>query len=958
MRHKFSKIVVLSAVIASTSLQGHAVPAMPGIIKYPTANGDSISVYLHGDERSHFFTSTDGYMLLRDEDDRFQYAIAIGDQVKPSGIVAADPGKRSVDAEALLSSIRKDAPFEVMAKASASNVSMQRNSSRVAPEAGESTFPTIGSPHVCIILVEFADNSFSVEDPAQAFNNVFNQQGYSLNGATGSVSDFFNASSNGQFTPVLDVLGPVKLSKQMSYYGGNDAWGNDKAPEEMVIDACTMLDSTVDFSIYDTDNDGIIDNVYVVYAGYGEAQGAPSNTIWPHSWAVYNGAGKVKYLDGKLLDHYATSNELRGRSGSVIDGIGTFCHEFSHVMGLPDLYATTYTTAFTPGKYSLMDQGSYNNNSNTPPTHSGYERYCLGWVEPKVLDAPETVSLKAISEEGHYDDVCIIKTPNDNEYFVLENRQQQSWDAYIPGHGMLIWHINYNPTVWASNICNNTPGRQYIDIEEADNIQSESSRSGDTFPGTKNVTSFTDDTQPSMLTWDNSKLDAPITGIEENNGVITFLFKGGVDIFDPVVTHEPTDDGEQITPGSFTARWNKVDKATSYLLSVYTKTGASASKSTSTSTNGNGITYLPGYDRKDVGDVDHFNVTGLTPASTYYFVVRATDGLNVSAASNETEITTLDPTLEYKQVTALEASSITADGFTANWEPLDEADGYMITLYTQQIGDPYIEIADFDNSALPTGWTSYGTSSETSNAGYAVTLPSRRFKINKSYIRTANYDDGIRSVSFWHRASVDDAENQIIIKGLVSGEWVDLTTVQPLTAEEGGATVSLDDVPSECTQINIMFQRKSGDVAIDDIAIGHGGPMVSTPIDGKADIDVGNVSTYTYTGLDENQPYGYSVKGYNSSMTSLPSDIISVVTSSQSGVDKIVDDTASLGIAVRDNRIVISSHKEAEITIHDVTGRYIQSAKISGSPWQSQPLSPGIYIISSDIESHLKIAVN
>lgn len=945
MKHNFKKSVVLSLVIASAPFQSYAVPAKPGIIKYPTANGDSISVYLHGDERNHYFMSIDGYMLLRNEENCFQYAIVTGDQIKSSGVIAADPGKRSVDAEALLSSIRKDAPFEAMARTSA--ISKKKYSARVAPEAGESTFPTKGSPHVCIILVEFADNSFSVANPAQAFNNVFNQPGYNLNGATGSVSDFFHASSNGQFTPVLDVLGPVKLPKNMSYYGGNDWAGNDKAPEEMVIDACTILDPTVDFSVYDTDNDGIIDNVYVVYAGYGEAQGAPSNTIWPHSWAVYNGAGRTKYLDGKLLDHYATSNELRGKSGKVIDGIGTFCHEFSHVMGLPDLYATSYTSAFTPGNYSLMDHGSYNNNSNTPPTHSGYERYCLGWIEPKVLDTPETVTLKPISEEGHYNDVCIIKTPKTNEYFILENRQKQSWDAYIPGHGMLIWHIDYNPTVWASNKCNNTPGRQYIDIEEADNIQSESTRSGDTFPGTKNITSFTDDTHPSMLTWDNTKLNAPITGIQENNGEISFLFKGGVDIFDPVTTRKPVDDGEQITPGSFIALWNKVDKATSYLLSVYTKDGTSSNH-----------TYLPGYDKKNVGDVDNFNVTGLTPASTYYFVVQATNGLNVSAISNETEVTTLEPTLEYKQVIALNASSIKADGFTANWNPLEDADGYLITLYSQQLGDPYIVKADFNNGTLPAGWTSYGTASETSDANYAVALPSRRFKINKSYIQSANFDDGIRSISFWYRASTDNPENEILVKGLVNGEWSELNTIRPLASDAGGATMKLDNIPSGCTQINISFHRKSGDVAIDDITIGHGGPMTLIPIDDRKDIDAGNATYYTYTGLENNQRYGYSVKAYNSSMTSLPSDVISVVTSTQSGVNTINDNSDTPDISARNNRIHVKSYKPTEITIHDLAGRNIQSAKISDGYWQSRQLSPGIYIISLDKKSPIKIVIN
>lgn len=624
-----NKLKLAAASIAAASIAtsaAYAVPAKPGLLKYATTEGDSIGVYLRGDEHDHFFTTSDGYMLLRGDDEKFRYAVPVGNELKESAMLASDPGKRSADAEALLSSYDKQSAYNVLESAAAGKP--RRAIKSVAPEAGESSFPTKGSPHICIILVEFADNSLSFD--TGTFVNMFNQRGFNQDGATGSVADFFNLSSNGQFTPNLDVLGPVKLPKNMSYYGGNDRSGDDIAPEEMVIDACTLLDSEVDFSVYDTDNDGVIDNVYVVYAGYGESQGASANTIWAHSWAVYSGAGRTKYLDGKLLDHYATSNELSGTYGTRLDGIGTFCHEFSHVMGLPDLYATSYTSAFTPGNYSLMDHGSYNNNSHTPPTHSGYERYCLGWIEPEVLEDPETVSLGCISDEGHYNDVRIIKTPKENEYFLVENRQQKMWDQYIPGHGMLIWHIDYNPSVWAANKCNNTPSHQYIDIEEADNIQSEYTRSDDPFPGTKGVTSFTDDTKPSMKTWSGTSLNAPITEIKESNGVVSFLFKGGA-IFDPVVALPPEAE-TGINPKSFTARWNKVDKANSYLLSVYTR-----------SENDTTVTYVDSFERKDVGDTDKFEVTGLTPATTYHYVVQATDGLNTSAKSNEITVVTLEP---------------------------------------------------------------------------------------------------------------------------------------------------------------------------------------------------------------------------------------------------------------------------------------------------------------------------
>lgn len=944
MTRLFTKTIASLAIISMTAPAAVAVPAKPGLIKYATDNGDSISVYLRGDERNHFFTTSDGYMLLRDKDDNFRYAVPTGDTLKESPMTAADPDKRSVDAEALLSSFEKQSAYTIFGNNMTATIS-RRDIKAVAPEAGESTFPTKGSPHICIILVEFADNSLTFG--RETFVNMFNQQGFNESGATGSVADFFNASSNGQFTPYLDVLGPVKLPKNMSYYGANDYRGDDKAPEEMVIDACTILDPEVDFSIYDTDNDGIIDNVYVVYAGYGEAQGAPANTIWPHSWAVYNGAGKTKYLDGKLLDHYATSNELSGRSGSNLDGIGTFCHEFSHVMGLPDLYATSYTGAFTPGNYSLMDHGSYNNNSHTPPTHSGYERYCLGWIEPEPLEDPETVSLGHLSEEGCYNDVRLIKTPKENEYFVLENRQQKGWDQYIPGHGMLIWHIDYDPSVWASNKCNNTPGRQYIDIEEADNIQSEYTRSGDPFPGTKNVTSFTDGTTPSMMTWDNTPLNAPITGIQENNGVISFLFKGGIDIFDPVVAKDPSPENDTLTPGSFTASWDKVDGANDYLLSVYTRSENDEAK----------VTYLNGYEQKSVGDVDNYNVTGLTPASTYYYVVQATNGLNISTKSNEITVVTLDPTLEYKTVEALIATNISNNGFTANWEALDDADGYNITLYSQQLGNPYIVKADFKNGALPAGWTSYGTSSETSDAANAVELPSRMFSINNSYIQTAKFDDYIRSFSFWYRAITENPSNKIVIKGMVNDNWVELSTVSPLSTADGGTVFDLNDIPSYCTAISMTYECTSGATAIDDICLGHGGPITLMPIEGKTDIDAGNTTSYVFDGLEPESNYGYSVIAYNATMVSKPSKVIPVTTTKPSGVNDLTATAANNSVIAKDGNIIVTSAGDNAVEIHDLSGRLVISTSISAGIWTSPTMQAGVYIVGLG-NSYYKVAVN
>ena len=204
-----------------------------------------------------------------------------------------------------------------------------------------SGFPKVGSPRSLVILVNFADKSFVVPDPKAAFSRLLNTEGYNENGGTGSARDYFRASSNGQFNPNFDVVGPYTLPNTMAYYGGNDSDDYDLRPADMVIHACSLANEFVNFADYDIDNDGYVDNVFIYYAGFNEAEGANENTVWPHRWVVYSGnyTGS-KVFDGKTVYDYACTSELKGSSGSTMCGIGTFTHEFGHVIGLPDHYHT------------------------------------------------------------------------------------------------------------------------------------------------------------------------------------------------------------------------------------------------------------------------------------------------------------------------------------------------------------------------------------------------------------------------------------------------------------------------------------------------------------------------------------------------------------------------------------------------------------------------------------------
>ena len=307
------------------------------------------------------------------------------------------------------------------------------------------------------------------------YNYSFNYGGTRYNiKAEGSVRQYFINQSCGQYQPQFDVVGPFTVSKDMSYYGSNDSQGNDKHPEIMVQEACELAhEAGVDFSQYDNNNDGKVDFVYVLYAGFGEADGGPATTIWPHSFHL-SYAGVSLRLDGKTVDLYACSSELNYVSKKRA-GIATFCHEFSHVLGLPDLYTTNSAKHKTCGAWDIMDYGQYNNDGNTPPSYSGYERMFFGWTTPRVINQPLNVTIKELQANN---DVCVMTSsgefsgkgndPNPTIFYVLEYRQQVGWDKYIKGHGLMITKINYTFNKWSGNTVNNSAASMGVDIIEAD----------------------------------------------------------------------------------------------------------------------------------------------------------------------------------------------------------------------------------------------------------------------------------------------------------------------------------------------------------------------------------------------------------------------------------------------------------------------------------------------------------
>lgn len=521
------KRFVFSLVACLFSAMLWAVPAKRVTFTHTQKDGTVLTLMLVGDEHLHYYINqtTNEPMQLEEDGDYKVIAPMVlkGLQEKASERRAAINAER-VKRLPGIKAMQQDGPHRAI---------------------GEYNSMT-GEKKGLVILVNFKDVTMKTANAQEAFDNQFNQPGYNLNGHIGSVADYFHDQSYGQFSLDFDVVGPVQVSQNMSYYGANKGGsrGNDSHPAEMVIEALQLVDPLVNFADYDWDGDGEVDQVFVIYAGYNEAQGAAANTIWPHEWnlssAAYYGDGDgYQFMDGVYIDTYACSSELCGKSGTRLDGIGTACHEFSHCLGYPDLYDTDYSGGVGMDHYDLMCSGSYNgpNSGEVPCGYTAYERWMAGWLEPTELTDPATITnMPALNDEGAA--YVIYNSSNNNEFLMLENRHADRWfsywSGYTAGHGLFITHCDYDATTWAYNNVNNDPNHQRLTYIPADGGYDGyylNDYYADFFPAggtTFNGTSHTSVGGKWFNNENGSKtIPHSLTEITENNGFINFLFDGG-----------------------------------------------------------------------------------------------------------------------------------------------------------------------------------------------------------------------------------------------------------------------------------------------------------------------------------------------------------------------------------------------------------------------------------------------
>lgn len=433
------KKLLTSAILLCSALAAMAVPAKRGQWQTIALNGGGTArVQLIGDEYLHWLQSEDGTRYALDEQTGLYAPLSDSD-------FTSRQGRAAVRRAATTQTIRRTAAKRAKDKA---------------------IFQ--GTKKALVIFAEFANTAFAEGHDLDYYKNVVNGIGYSDNEYFGSVRDYFRAQSGGVFDIDFDVVGPCPLAKNRSYYGKNDYSGNDAHAGEMVAEACLWAhEQGIDFSQYDWDGDGEVDQVFVLYAGKGEADGGSTSTIWPHMFNLkQSDYGKRILLDGVYVNTYACSCELNGSSGA--NGIGTFCHEFSHCMGFPDLYDTMYTYKWaTMGSYDLMDMGSYNGSGFIPTGYSAYEKNECGWITMHdMTDVTEDVTvegLKPISEGG---DAYVIRNKgNEDERYIVELRRNTGWDSSLPGEGVMITHLDFDQAAWDNN-CPNTYTSYYSSYKE------------------------------------------------------------------------------------------------------------------------------------------------------------------------------------------------------------------------------------------------------------------------------------------------------------------------------------------------------------------------------------------------------------------------------------------------------------------------------------------------------------
>ena len=468
-----SYIFLLSQVLSAS-------PARKGLLNLRQPDGTTVQAYLTGDEHGHLVRTPDGCSLVQDADGWWCYARY--DYYGHRLNTGEHAGAPDTPGEVIAAS--RNIPFDLLARKRLARVNRtlplrERERARTLRTRADGAETPLR--HGLVILAQFKDLPFTYS--REDFVNLINGPE-----PTSALSYFKDQWKDG-YVFKFDITDVVTLPQDFAYYGTNNDDGEDDLAAQMIKDACEAVGPEINFADYDNDGDGEVDNVFVFYAGPNESEGAGPKYVWPHMWYLQSGAGITFRRDGVLVDNYACTSELKvddnGSTYTTFATIGTFCHEYTHTFGIPDLYDTDDESSggYAEGAWSsidLMDAGNYNDKGRTPPGYSVVERYFFGLSDGQPL-TEGTHTLRPIQENGDY---YYLETNDPKEIYLFECRQAQGWDAHIGGNGLLVYHLDWSERPagestsagknvsawdrWMQNELNARPDHQCVDLVEPD----------------------------------------------------------------------------------------------------------------------------------------------------------------------------------------------------------------------------------------------------------------------------------------------------------------------------------------------------------------------------------------------------------------------------------------------------------------------------------------------------------
>lgn len=852
--------VLLVAILMSLQTV-FAVVSVPKPVNVGQSDGTTLTIRLSGDEKLSWASTLDGYTLLRDNQQK-NYVYAISDKqggIIPSSVIAHNEGERSREELQFLSSINKNLFFseEQLSLVRQYNAARYDFEKKIKEKTTSTSSPR--DYKMLVILMSFADKQFTT--PREDVEALYNQVGYSVNGNGGSVHDYFWASSFNTLNVTATVLGPYTADYNLDYYGKDTVfeWNGYQYPvqdmnvRELVREAIYTADyEGVDFTPFTNGSDNEeVDCVYIIYAGYPQSAGNASNTIWPHRSTLIERV----YVGGVAFYNYGCSAEFEGNEsynpGPLM--IGTICHEFSHVLGLPDMYDTQSDShtgeSFHPAQWDIMASGNYNGDSGYPPLWSATEREISGYsvVDIVELDQEGTYTLSPLDEGNKA--YKIVNTAD--EYFILENRQQRGFDSYLPGHGMLIYHVDKSVWNTAANCVNCTPGHEGYKVVSATNVIN----ANNAFPGNNNKTSFTDTTTPNSLTYSGSATNKPVYNIAENNTTknITFTFMNSTDY--PLIENTVVD---------FAGDTLQVSAQISSLTNLVTQKGVCYSVSNDIPTiNDDTLVSI------NTSNLIENNIIGLT-SNAYYYVrafaktssnkVSYGEVIKVKTPCSVVDVFPYEITFENE---SLEASCLTlSDNFATNvWQIVSQAQDNNNNTITAYQGDKfaYFHSDNYDAQELK-----------------LISLP-----LNINYLSSP-------AISFAYQNKVMGGRKdrlKVYYKTSLASNWNLLKTY-----ETGVVDWTLDtiDLPVKSTTLYIAFEgevRSAGGVYVDAVRIFDKNilayPSVTTlAVEEIADNSVIAKANVTNSGITALQRKGFVVSSENNQPTILDGGIYSLADTS------------------------------------------------------------------------------